>query len=89
MGFKNFMRKQGIKIKSELAEQAKLREEVRAAAKVERKKQAIATAIAKEKHRGKVARSVIGKSSGSGLDFSSGMNNIFGTPSKNKPPRIF
>ena len=89
MGFKSFVKKKYGEAKEGIKKDMAYRKEVstaaREAAQIERKKQAIATAISREQQRGKAARST--KSSG-GLDFSSGINNLIGTPSKKKPPML-
>ena len=91
MGFKDFMKKQGEKIKLELAERDKLNKEVKVAAMEERKKQMIETAISKEKYKGEQERKAIrSKPVGSGLNFGKGLDGLIGKPVKyKKMPRIF
>jgi len=89
MGFKGFVKKKYGEVKSgirkDMAERKEISTAAREAAAVERKKQAISTAVFREKQRGKSARSI---KNGGGLNFSGGIDNLIGKPSKKKPPML-
>jgi len=88
MGFKTFVQRKYSEAKTGIKKDMAYRREVRMAANeaamAERKKQSIATAVAREQQRGKAARTV--SKGGSKWNFSSGINAMVGT-SSHKPVR--
>jgi len=77
MGFKTFVQRKYSEAKTGIKKDMAYRKEVRMAANeaamVERKKQSIATAVAREQQRGKAARTPSGGSFSSGMSFLSGV----------------
>ena len=71
-------------IKKDMAYRKEVRMAANEAAMVERKKQTIATAVAREQQRGKAARTV--SKSRSKWDFTGGINAMVGTSTSKKKP---